>query len=72
MEEKIEFLELSDKQVWSVADEDSNEPLAEISGYDLKIKVNMSKVKTPSDIDDVAQGMSEVFKEVIISKLLDK
>lgn len=69
MEKDVTFKEISDKTVYNVVDEEGH-PVAEITGYDIGVKYNLEKIKTPEDIDAVSAGIADIFKELLISTLL--
>ena len=71
MEEKITFLE-SEKGSYVVMDENGKNPIAEISGYGLNTKFDMSKINTIEDAEDVCDALSKVFLKALFSQLLEE
>lgn len=71
-ERKIVFDEISDKTAHSVIHPETEETMAEITGYGLDVKFNMELINSQEDIDGVASGIADIFKELLINKLLSK
>lgn len=70
IEHKVEFNSESDKSIFAVVHPESSETMAEITGYGLDVKYNMSLINSQSDIDAVTEGIAAVFKEHLMSKIL--
>ncbi|MDD6104101.1 MAG: hypothetical protein PUB73_05795 [Bacteroidales bacterium] len=69
-EPKVQFKYLSDRDVFLIKNEEIDQPLAEISGYDLQINFNMEFIKSMEDVEAVIQGMGELWRKIILSQLL--
>lgn len=70
-EPTVTFKLITDKDVMNVINEDIKEPLVEISGYDLQIRFNMQYLKSVEDIDAACKGISDLFRQTILEKLLE-
>lgn len=70
-EAEVRFKLISDRTVLNIINQDIQEPLVEISGYDLQINFNMQYLKSVEDIDAACKGLSDLFREVIMEKLLE-
>ena len=70
-EPTVTFKLVSDRTVYNIINADIKEALVEISGYDLDIKFNMQYLKSVEDIDAACKGISDLFKELIMEKLLE-
>lgn len=71
-EPEVVFNALSDRRVLAVMTEDSNETIMEISGYDLQIKFNRDKLKDVADIENMLDGLKDLFRRVVMENLLEK
>ena len=65
------FKVVSDRDTMSIINQDINEVLVEISGYDLQINFNMQYLKSVEDIDAACSGIANLFRETIMEKLLE-
>lgn len=70
-EPTVKFKLITDRNVMNVINEDIKEPLVEISGYDLQIRFNMQYLKSVEDIDAACKGISDLFRQTILEKLLE-
>lgn len=70
-EPEVKFKLISGRDIMNVENADSGEILIEISGYDLQINFNMQHLKTIEEITAACKGVSDLFKEVIMEKLLE-
>ena len=70
-EAEVKFKLISDRTVRQIVNADTNEPMVEISGYDLQINFNMKYLKSVEEIDAACKGIAQLFKEVIVDKLLE-
>lgn len=70
-EATVTFKLITDRDVMNVINEDIKEPLVEISGYDLQIRFNMQYLKSVEDIDAACRGISDLFRQTILEKLLE-
>ena len=61
-EPTVEFKLNSDRSVYRVTNQELNEPLVEITGYDLQINFNMQYLRS---VEDIEAG------EIIMDKLLE-
>ena len=43
----------------------------EISGYDMQIKFNRSKLQTLEEVEGTLDGIKEMFRQLIMADLLD-
>ncbi len=69
-EPTVQFKLMSDRDVLTIRNEEIDQPLAEISGYDLQINFNMDFIKSVEDIEAVVEGMSELLRKNILAQLL--
>lgn len=69
-EEVVQFKLLSDRTTLHVINPHNNEVMIEISGYDLNIDFNMEYLRSIEDIEAACAGISKLFREIIIEKLL--
>ncbi len=70
-EPKVEFRLISDRDVYKITNQEINEPLVEITGYDLQINFNMQFLKSIEDIEAAKEGIARLFGEIIMEKLLE-
>lgn len=69
-EPKVQFKFMTDRTVFTIRNEEIDQPLAEISGYDLQIKFNMDFIKSLEDTEAAVQGLAELFRKIILSQAL--
>lgn len=72
LENTVEFKEITDKNVFAVVDDETKRTLAEITGYDIKVKYNLEEINSQEDIEVVSNGIAEIFKEMLINNLLKR
>ena len=70
MEPEVVFKTLSDRMICGVQIEDTNETIFEISGYDLQIKFNRDKLNNVADIENMLDGIKDLFRELVLKDLL--
>lgn len=64
------FRSISDLTVFQVVNKDTDKTLVEISGYDLQISFNMEFINSLADVETAAKGMSDLFRDIILERLL--
>ena len=70
-EPKQTFNSISDRIVLKVVnDEHPDIVLMEISGFDLSINFNMEYLKTVEDIEAAVNGISDMFRNLIIDRIV--
>lgn len=67
----VKFRINSDRIVREIINPDINQVLVHISGYDLHIDFNMQFLKSVEDIEAACSGIAQLFREVIMTKLLE-
>lgn len=71
LEPEVVFNTLSDLRIFGVKDEETNESLFEMVGYDLQIKFNRDKLKSIDDVETLLDGIKDLFRKMIMEDLLD-
>lgn len=66
----VEFKMLSDRTIYQVLSERNKEVMVEISGYDLQINFNLEYINSVQDIEAAAEGLTQLFREIITEQLL--
>lgn len=67
----VKFRINSDRIVREIVNPDINQVLVHISGYDLHIDFNMQFLKSVEDVEAACSGIAQLFREVIMTKLLE-
>ncbi len=67
----VKFRVNSDRIVREVINEEINQVLVHISGYDLQINFNMQFLKSVEDVEAACNGLSQLFRDMIMEKLLE-
>lgn len=67
----VQFKVNSDRIVREVINADTKQVLVHISGYDLQINFNMQYLKSVEDIEAACSGISQLFRDIIMEKLLE-
>lgn len=70
-EPKIEFNLITDKICLNVVNDDIDETLVEISGYDLQINFNLKYIKSIEDVELAVTGIGDMFRKTIMDQLLE-
>lgn len=70
-EPTVRFRVNSDRIVREVINADNNQILVHISGYDLQINFNMQFLKSVEDVEAACNGIAQLFRDMIMSQLLD-
>ncbi len=71
LEPEVVFNSLSDLTILSVQTEDTRESLMEISGYDLNVKFNRDRIKDLADMENLLDGIKDLFRKIIMKDLLE-
>lgn len=67
----VKFKLNSDRIVREIINPEINQTLVHISGYDLQINFNMQYLKSLEDIDAACRGIAQLFRDIIMEKLLE-
>lgn len=70
-EPRVVFRSISDRDVLRIYREDTEQTLAEISGYDLAISFNLKFINSIQDVEAVLEGLSELFRDAIMKQILE-
>ena len=70
-EPTVEFKMIADRTVCSIVNDEINQTLVEISGYDLMINFNMEYINSVEDVEAAVGGVADLFRKEIMSKLLE-
>ena len=60
----------SDKQVYTIMDEDNVTPVLEICGYDLDFKFNMDKINSLEDAENVTTSLAQIMFKLLTEQLI--
>lgn len=69
-EPKVQFRLMSDRDVLEIRNEDIDQPLAQISGYDLQFTFNMEFIKSLEDVEAAVNGLGDLWRKFILKQLL--
>lgn len=67
----VQFKVNSDRIIREVINADTKQVLVHISGYDLQINFNMQYLKSVEDVEAACGGISQLFRDIIMGKLLE-
>lgn len=70
-EPEVRFKIISERDIMNVENADTHEKLVEISGYDLQINFNLQHLRSVEEIEAACKGISDLFREAIVEKLLE-
>lgn len=70
-EPKVEFNSISDRSVFNIINQDIQQTLVEISGYDLQINFNMEYINSIEDVEAAVNGLGDLFRQIIMDNLLE-
>jgi hypothetical protein len=70
-EPTVEFKMITDRTACSIVNDEINQTLVEISGYDLMINFNMEYINSIEDVEAAVEGVGDLFRKEIMSKLLE-
>lgn len=70
-EPTVQFKLISDRIVREIVNAETKQPLVHISGYDLQINFNMQYLKSVEDVEAACNGLSQLFRDMIMAKLLE-
>lgn len=68
----VKFRVNSDRIVREVINEEINQVLVHISGYDLQINFNMQFLKSIEDVEAACSGITQLFRDMIMEQLLHR
>ena len=68
----VQFKSISDVMALQVKNPEIEEPLAEISGYDLRVSFNFKYLKSLEDVEIASAAIGNLFKNMILEELLGK
>ncbi len=64
------FKAISDLTIYKIVNEDIKQTLVEITGYDVNVNFNMSYLRSVEDVEAACNGISQLFRDLIMEKLL--
>lgn len=67
----VEFKSISDRTIFSIVNDEINQTMVEISGYDLLINFNMEHINSIEDVEAAVGGIGDLFRRIIMDKLLE-
>lgn len=70
-EPTVIFKLISDKRALAVETEDEHYRIMEISGYDLNVSFNRDLLKSIEDVENLLDGLKEMFRRLIMKDLLE-
>lgn len=71
VEPTVVFKLISDRTSMRISSAiDPTKTMVEISGYDLQIDFNFDYIKDLQDVESAAGGLADLFKDLIIQKML--
>lgn len=70
-EPTVTFRINSDRIIREIINEEINQTLVHISGYDLQINFNMQFLKSVEDVEAACSGIAQLFRDIIMEKLLE-
>lgn len=71
-ETQLSFQSVSDRVTYGVQTPDGTDMMAMISGYDLKIIFNLSRINTIEDAEAMANALADVFYQNLMAQLLEE
>lgn len=70
-EPTVEFKYISDRGAFTIKNPEIGKVLVEISGYDLQVNFNMEYINNIDDVEAAVTGVSDLFRQIIMDKLLE-
>lgn len=70
-EPTIRFNVISDRDSFSIINEEIDKTLVEISGYDLQVNFDMEYINSVADVEAAVGGIGDLFRQIIMDKLLE-
>ena len=71
-EPEVTFKMIQDRVFLRVSNPEIEEPLCELSGYDLRIRFNFAYIKSLEDVEIASAAIGDLFKNMILEELLGK
>lgn len=71
-EPEVTFKMIQGRVFLRVSNPDIEEPLFELSGYDLRIRFNFAYIKSLEDVEIASAAIGDLFKNMILEELLGK
>lgn len=68
----LTFKSISDRVTYGVQTPDGTDMMVMISGYDLKVVFNLSRINTIEDAEAMANALSDVFYQNLMAQLLEE
>lgn len=69
-EPTVSFKSISDVVALQVKNPEIEEPLAEISGYDLRVSFNLKYIKNLEDVESASAAFAGLFRQMMLEELL--
>lgn len=70
-EPTVTFKAISDRITREIINAETKQILVHISGYDLQINFNMQFLKSVEDVEAACNGLSQLFRDIIMGQLLN-
>ncbi|MCR4849104.1 MAG: hypothetical protein K5920_09695 [Bacteroidales bacterium] len=71
-EPELTFKMITDRVSLRISNPDIEEPLCELSGYDLRVRFNFAYIKSLEDVEIASAAIGNLFKNMILEELLGK
>ena len=71
-EPHVTFRLESDRGCWEIRNPEVDEPLVQITGYDLRCQFNTKYLRSVEEIEAACNGIHGLFRELIMEQLLGK
>lgn len=69
-EPTVQFLLESDRDLYEIRNEELNESLIKITGYDLQFWFNTKYLQSIEDIEAACNGIHNLFRDLIMRQIL--
>lgn len=70
-EPTVQFKLWTDRTQMLIQNEETKNVLVEISGYDLQFNINFEYINSLEDVETAIGGLGEMFRQIILDKLLE-
>ena len=70
-EPTVKFQMYSDISLLQIKHPETDEVFVEITGYDLKYRINMTRIKTLEDAELASPAVGAMFKRLLLKEMLE-
>lgn len=66
----IQFKTMTERDIYRIVNDETKEIMVEIAGYGIEFGFNMAHINSVQDVEAACEGISSLFRDLIMEKLI--